>query len=46
MADHIPSNIPQSVVTAAQNMLNQGNVQGAWQTLAQAGDRYADNAAG
>jgi len=43
--DVIRSNIPQSVVQAARDQWAAGNYAGAWSTLAQAGDRYADNAA-
>jgi len=42
----IPSNIPPSAVSAARDLWQQGKYMEAWDTLGQAGDRYADNAAG
>lgn len=42
--DHIPSNIDPAAVQAARAQWVTGDYAGAWQTLAQAGDRYADNA--
>ena len=41
----VPSNIPPAAVQAARDQLTQGNAMAAWETLANAGDRYADNAA-
>ena len=43
--DQIPSNINPAAVQAARIQWNNGDYAGAWSTLAQAGDRYADNAA-
>lgn len=39
------TSITQAALDAAQMYLEQGNVSGAWQALADAGDRYAQNAA-
>ena len=41
----VPSYIPQSAIQEARDHLSQGRVMEAWNVLAQAGDRYADNAA-
>lgn len=40
----VPSYIPQSAIQEARDHLSQGRVMEAWNVLAQAGDRYADNA--
>lgn len=42
----VPSNITPAVVAIATAQWSNGQYKEAWNTLAQAGDRYADNAAG
>lgn len=42
----IPNRIPQSYITEAKTYFDNGQYAEAWNTLAQGGDRYADNAAG
>lgn len=42
----IPNTIPNSTIDTARSYYYQGQYAQAWDVLAQAGDRYADNAAG